>query len=395
MRIALIAETFLPDVNGVVTTLCQLLEYLRGHGHEALVFAPYDAPTSFAGAEIVPLHGVPLPFYPELKFTPPQPQIAARLSQFQPDLLHLVGTLVLGPVGATAAQRLSLPLVASYHTDFPAYSGYYGLGLLRALAYGYLRAFHNRCELTLCPSSATLADLRSHGFRRLRLWGRGVDTERFDPRYRSAAWRAAVGAQPGERILLSVGRLAAEKRLELLGYALRGLDHVRLVVVGDGPARPILERTYAGLPVVFSGYLRGEALATAYASADMFVCPSDSETFGQVIQEAMASGLPVVAARAGGALDLVREGITGAFFSPGSASDLHVRLRELLDAPERMTLLGQNGRVSAVQHSWNQVLDQLMLQYQATLRRWTHRTLSARARPISRTPHAHATRSIQ
>src|SRR5262245_45564897 len=259
MRIALIAETFLPDVNGVVTTLCQLLEYLRDHGHETLVFAPYDAPTSYAGAEIVPLRGVPLPFYPELKLTPPQPRIAARLRQFQPDLLHLVGTLVLGAAGATAGQRLSLPLIASYHTDFPAYSGYYGLGPLRALAYHYLRAFHNRCAVTLCPSSATLADLRAHGFRRLRLWGRGVDTERFHPRYRCAAWRAAVGAQPGERIVLYVGRLAAEKRLDLLGQALRGLNNVRLVVVGDGPTRPILERTYAGLPVVFTGYLRGEA----------------------------------------------------------------------------------------------------------------------------------------
>ena len=395
MRIALIAETFLPDVNGVVTTLCQLLEYLRGHDHEALVFAPYDAPTSYAGAEIVPLRGVPLPLYPELKLTLPQPGIMARLRQFQPDVLHLVGTLVLGPAGVAAGQRLRLPLAASYHTDFPAYSRYYGLGLLRTLAYRYLRTFHNRCALTLCPSSATLADLRAHGFRRLRVWGRGVDTERFHPRYRSVAWRTAVGAQPGERIVLYVGRLAAEKRLDLLARALRGLDRVRLVVVGDGPARPFLERTYAGLPVAFTGYLRAEALATAYASADVFVCPSDSETFGQVIQEAMASGVPVVAARAGGALDLVREGSTGAFFSAGSASDLHVQLRQLLDAPERLTQLGQNGRAAAEQRSWSQILDQLMLQYQVARRRWTQRTLATSARFVSRTPRAPVTRSIR
>jgi phosphatidylinositol alpha 1,6-mannosyltransferase len=380
MRIALVVETFLPDVNGVVTTLCQLLEYLREHGHEALVFAPYDAPTSFAGAEIVPLRGMPLPLYPELKLTPPQPGITPRLQQFQPDLIHLVGTLVLGPTGAAAGRRLSLPLIASYHTDFPAYSGYYGLGPLRGLAYRYLRAFHNRCALTLCPSSATLADLRAHGFRRLRLWGRGVDTERFHPRHRSAAWRAAVGAQSGEQIVLYVGRLASEKRLDLLGRALRGLDGVRLVIVGDGPARSSLERTYAGLQATFTGYLRGEALATAYASTDVFVCPSDSEMFGQVIQEAMASGLPVVAARAGGALDLVREGNTGAFFSAGSASDLHVRLRELLAAPDRLAMLGQNGRVAAEQRSWDQLLDQLMLQYQVAQRRWTHRALATSAR---------------
>jgi phosphatidylinositol alpha 1,6-mannosyltransferase len=395
MRIALITETFLPDVNGVVTTLCQLLEYLQRHGHEALLFAPYDAPTSFAGAEIVPLHGVPLPMYPELKLTPPQPGITTHLRNFRPDLLHLVGTFFLGPSGSAAGQHLDLPLVASYHTDFPAYSGYYGLGLLRAFTYRYLRWFHNRCSLTLCPSSATLADLRAHGFRRLRLWGRGVDTVHFHPRHRSTAWRASVGAQQGERLLLWVGRLASEKRLDLLAHALRGLDRVRLVVVGDGPARPVLERSFAGLPVTFTGYLRGEALATAYASADVFVCPSDSETFGQVLQEAMASGLPVVAARAGGALDLVREGITGTFFSAGSASDLHMRLRELLDAPDRLAVLGRNGCAAAEQRSWGQILDQLVQQYQVAQRRWTRRAPALGAGPISRSHGTPATRSTR
>ncbi|HEY3227754.1 MAG TPA: glycosyltransferase family 1 protein [Roseiflexaceae bacterium] len=368
MRIALIAETFLPDVNGVVTTLCRLLEYLRDHGHEALLFAPHGSPTSYAGAEVVPLRGVPLPLYPELKLTPPQPGITAHLHDFRPDLLHLAGTFVLGPIGCTVGRQLGLPLVASYHTDFPAYSAYYGLGPFGMLVYRYLRWFHNRCTLTLCPSSATLADLRSHGFRRLRLWGRGVDIECFHPRHRSRAWRESVGVQPGERLLLYVGRLAAEKRLDLLVQALYGLERTRLVLVGDGPARAALERAFAGLPVAFTGYLHGETLSTAYASADLFVFPSDSETFGQAIQEAMASGLPVVGARAGGALDLVREGVTGAFFAPGSAVELHVRLRELLSAPDSLAALGRAGRAAAEQRSWDKILDQLVLQYQVALR---------------------------
>src|SRR5262249_12681359 len=158
---------------------------------------------------------------------------------------------------------------------------------------------------------------------------------------------------------------------------------------------PILERTYAGLPVVFTGYLRGEALATAYASADLFVCPSDSETFGQVIQEAMACGLPVVAARAGGALDLVHEGVTGTFFSAGSAGDLYSRLCELLAAPDHLAMLGQNGRVAAEQRSCGQILDQLMLQYQVAHRRWVHRAPATSSRFVSRTPRAPITRSIR
>jgi phosphatidylinositol alpha 1,6-mannosyltransferase len=380
MRIALITETFLPDVNGVTTTLCRLLEHLQSHGHEALLFAPHDAPASYAGAQIVPLHGVPFPLYPDLKLTPPQLGVSAHLRRFQPDLLHLSGLVALGATGRYVARRLSLPLVGAYHTDFPAYSTHYGLGCLQSLTYRYLRWFHNSCALTLCPSVATLADLRAHGFRRLRLWRRGVDTERFHPRYRSAAWRESIGAKPGETLLLYVGRLAAEKRIELLADALDGLDGVRLVLVGDGPARPALERQLAGRPAHFTGFLRGEALATAYASADMFVFPSDTETFGQVIQEAMASGLPVVAARAGGALDLVRDQVTGALFTPGSGADLRVHIQALVRAPQQRAALGQAGRTAAERCSWASVMDELLDQYQRVLRR--------RSRPWLRAPAA-------
>jgi phosphatidylinositol alpha 1,6-mannosyltransferase len=368
MRVALITETFLPDVNGVATTLCRLLEHLQRSGDQALVFAPLGGPTSYAGAEIVPLHGVPLPMYPELKLTPPQPGITPALRRFKPDLVHLAGPAMLGPTGRYVAQALRLPLVAAYHTDFPGYSAHYGLGWMRSLAYRYLRWVHNSCALTLCPSLATLADLRAHGFRRLRLWRRGVDTERFHPRYRSMAWRESIGAQPGETLLLYTGRLAMEKRLDLLADALAGLERVRLVLVGDGPARPALERRLAGRPVHFTGFLRGQALATAYASADVFAFPSDTETFGQVIQEAMASGLPVVAARAGGAPDLVRDGVNGVCFTPGSAAELRARLRPLIADTPRRAAMGQAGRAAAERCSWSVVMDELLAQYRRVLR---------------------------
>jgi len=376
MRVAVITETFLPNVNGVVTTLCRLLEHLRDHGHQALLVAPEGSVSSYAGAEIIPLRGVPLPSYPELRITPPQPGLTAQLRRFRPDLVHLAGTMALGVAGRHAARQLGVPLVGAYHTDFPAYTAHYGLGFLRTLAYRYLRWVHNSCAVTLCPSLATIADLRDHGFRRLRLWGRGVDTERFHPRHRSAAWRTAVGAQPDERVLLYVGRLAPEKRLDLLADVLPSLPNTRLVFVGDGPARSALEQRL-GSNAHFTGYLRGADLSTAYASSDLFVFPSDTETFGQVIQEAMASGLPVVAARAGGAIDMVRDGITGTLFTPGSAAELRAQTLRLVRAPEQCAALGAAGRAAAERRSWGRVMDELLGHYQITLHRQSLRRRAA------------------
>ncbi|MGQ9482908.1 MAG: glycosyltransferase family 4 protein [Chloroflexus sp.] len=368
MRIALICETFLPDVNGVTTTLCRLLEYLQYQGHDVLLFAPHGAPSSYAGAEIVPLNGMPLPLYPEVKLTPPQPGLTARLQRFQPDLVHLVGPVVLGAIVPGSVRRLGLPLIASYHTDFGAYSQHYGFGFLKHGVNAWLRWIHNRCRINLCPSRFTMNVLRAAGFRRLRIWGRGVDIERFHPRYRSEAWRAAVGVQPGERVVLYVGRVAAEKRVDLLPEAIRGLPNTRLVIVGDGPFRSELQRRCAGLPVHFTGYLKGDDLATAYASADVFVFPSDTDTFGQVVQEAMASALPVVAARAGGALDLIHHGQNGYLFTPGVVSDLRSRLREVLAGDERRLAQGSVGRAIAEQRSWPRVMQELMGYYAQVLR---------------------------
>jgi phosphatidylinositol alpha 1,6-mannosyltransferase len=369
MRVALVCETFLPDVNGVTTTLCRLLEHLQGAGHEALLFAPQGAPQQYAGAEVAPLGGVPLPIYPELKLTPPQLGFTARLRAFRPDLVHLVGPVVAGAVIPYVARNLRLPLVGSYHTDFGAYSRHYGFGYLQGGVNAWLRWIHNRCQITLCPSSYTLRALRQFGFRRLRIWGRGVDTERFHPRKRSLAWRTQVGVGDDETLLLYVGRLAAEKRVELLPEALRGLPRTRLVFVGDGPLRAELERRCAGLPVSFTGFLKGQDLATAYASADAFVFPSDTDTFGQVIQEAMASGLPVVGARSGGTLDLVRDGQTGLHFTPGVATDLRARLRYLVADPAVRSEMGRAGRIAAEGRAWPRVMGELMAHYQAVRRR--------------------------
>jgi glycosyltransferase involved in cell wall biosynthesis len=378
MRVALISETFLPDINGVTTTLCWLLEHLQAEGHPALLFAPQGAPGSYAGAEVVPLTGMPLPLYPEVRLTPPQFGITAHLRRFQPDLLHLVSPVVLGMLGPYVARTLGLPLVSSYHTNLGDYSRHYGFGFLKDLMTFHLRWIHNRCRLTLCPSTATLRALRHSGFRRLKLWGRGVDTQHFHPAYRSAAWRESIGGQPGEMVLLYVGRLAREKRVDLLADAIRDLEGVRLVLVGDGPARMELEQRMQGLPVHFTGYLRGADLATAYAGADVFVFPSDTETFGQVVQEAMASGLAVVGARSGGTLDLVHEGVTGYLFEPHVASDLRAQLRRLLANSDLRVAMGQAGRAVAAERSWPSVMGELMGYYRHILRSSPRRRLIRR-----------------
>ncbi len=378
MRIALISETFLPDVNGVTTTLCRLLEHLQAEGHEALLLAPQTAPDTYAGATIVPLSGMPLPMYPELKLTPPQFGMTAHLRRFEPDLLHLVGPALLGAAGPYVARSLRLPLIASYHTNFDDYSLHYGLGFLKDTVNFYLRWIHNRCRMTLCPSRATLQKLRISGFRRLRVWGRGVDTARFHPQHHSAAWREQVGVREGETVLLYVGRLAREKGVELLPDALRDLEAVRLVVVGDGPARAELQQRMRGLPVHFTGYLKGAELATAYASADVFVFPSHTETFGQVVQEAMASGLPVIGARSGGTLDLVQDGVTGYLFEPLIATDLRAQLRRILADPTQRVTMGQAGRAVAEGRSWPLVMGELMGYYQHMLRRTPRRRLFRR-----------------
>ncbi len=368
-RVALICETFLPNVNGVVETICRTLNHLEACGYETLLVAPHGSPEHYGNTRIIPLGGLPFPLYPELTLTPPQFGIAAHLRAFRPDLVHLVGPAVLGVVAPAVVNGLRVPLISSYHTDFGAYTHHYGLGGLNGVVNFWLRWIHNRSRMTLCPSTATLRKLRSWGFRRLRIWGRGVDVERFHPEHRREAWRESIGVQPHETLVMYVGRLAREKRVDLLADSLQGVEGVRLAMVGDGPARADLQHRMAGLPVHFTGYLKGQDLATAYASADVFVFPSDTDTFGQVIQEAMASGLPVIGARSGGAIDLVREGVTGQLFEPGVASDLRAHLRHVVANPQERLAMGRAGREAAEHRAWPGVMDELMGYYQYVLRR--------------------------
>jgi glycosyltransferase involved in cell wall biosynthesis len=297
--------------------LAKALEYLETNGHQVLLLGPETGMDKYAGAEIVGTVGVPLPFYPELKCNFFRPLFIDRLKAFSPDVVHLVDPVILGVPGLVVSRLMKKPLISSYHTNLAMYCRHFGFSLLAEPMWQYNRLIHNQCSLTLCPSRSTARILRMRGFHNLRIWPRGVDTTLFRPERRSEALRASWlqhrEQSENKAVLLYVGRISWEKNLLLLVQAFQGMDHrnCHLVIVGDGPARAEIQQQLVGCPVTFTGYLGGEVLATAYASADIFAFPSYTETFGQVVLEAMASGLPVVALHSEGVCDLVSDGQTG------------------------------------------------------------------------------------
>ena len=369
MRIALTTETFLPKTDGIVTTLCHLLDHLQIRGHESMVFAPEGGPRRYAASEVIGLRSRRFPLYPEQKVVSPFARVGKHLDRFQPDIVHLVNPTSLGVAGLRHAGKAGVPAIASYHTDLPGYVERWGFPFLRPVAWSYLRWIHNRAEINLCPSPSTRNTLVAHGFRNVRVWGKGVDSNRFHPCYRSSKTRRLLTAgHPDKLLMLYVGRLSTEKQLETLRPVVDALPDTRLVFVGDGPARLKLERQFAGTPTVFTGYLKGVQLSRAFASSDVFVFPSTSETFGNVIVEAQASGVPVVAARAGGPVDIIREGETGLFFEPGRHDSLIETVRLLADEPEYAARLAAAGRRHAEIRSWEAVMDDLLNRYAEAIR---------------------------
>ncbi|MBN1262292.1 MAG: glycosyltransferase family 1 protein [Anaerolineae bacterium] len=368
MRIALFAETFLPKWDGVANTTCHLLDHLALRGHESLMFAPEGAPERYAETPVIGLRSFTFPFYTDLKLVSPIVSVERQLEAFKPDLVHLVNPALLGLVGLRHARQLGIPAAASYHTDLPGYSEVYGMGVLRDSVWAYFRWLHNQADLNLCPSTFTKQQLENHGFQRVKVWSHGVDAATFNPRYRSAEWRERLtGGHPEAPLLLYVGRLAVEKRVDWLRPLLDAVPGARLAIVGDGPVRQELATLFEGTPTVFTGYLTGEALSRAYAAADLFVFPSDSETFGNVILEAMASGVPAIAPRAGGPVDIVADGRNGFLFDAECRDEMIHLVREVLGNPVYLRYLALGARAYAESQSWERVMDQLLDDYRVLL----------------------------
>jgi glycosyltransferase involved in cell wall biosynthesis len=375
MRVAIITENFLPKLDGVTRTLARLLEYLQSHGHKVLLLGPESGMEEYAGAEIIGTAGVPFPFYPELKFNFFRPLFLRRLSEFQPDVVHLVDPVILGAAGLAAARMLGKPLISSYHTNLAAYCGHFGFTLLAQPMWSYNRFIHNQCSLTFCPSPSTASMLRAQGFQHVRIWPRGVDISSFGPEQRDASKRASWLNGQEKVVLLYAGRVSWEKNLRLLTRAYQEMDHsnCHLVIVGDGPALREMKQELAGLPVTFTGYLQGAELASAYASADFFAFPSKTETFGQVVLEAMASGLPVVGLQAEGVCDIVEDGKTGYLLDhqdipePEQASAYRDLLTHLVAQRELRQSMGRTARQVATQRTWDEAMKSLLLGYHEIL----------------------------
>ena len=370
LRVALVTSSYNYIPDGVALTLNRLVGYLERQGVEVLVFAPVaDRPAFTHQGTIVPVPSLPLPGRPEYRLALGMAGYVKRqLLDFQPDIIHIGVPDLLGHAALALAQRHGIPAVASYHTRYETYlKHYWHLAWLEGFLTGALRRFYGQCREVYVPSESTRAALLADGLKdNFKPWPRGIDTARFTPDKRSREWRSRLGIGGEELVILHVSRLVREKRLDTLTAALKqvGAPH-RVVIVGDGPDRPFVERE---LPhAVFAGFLRDEALATAYASSDIFVFPSDSESFGNVTLEAMASGLPTVCADATGSSSLVVPGETGFLVSAGDAGGFARQLTLLAQDDALRRRMGEAARARALTYSWEETLARMLGYYRALL----------------------------
>ncbi|MBT2394148.1 glycosyltransferase family 1 protein [Streptomyces sp. ISL-1] len=366
MRVVIVTESFPPDVNGVAHCALQTARHLAARGHDPLVIAPAvagaDSSDRSAPCPVVRVPSLPLPGYPQVRVALPSRRVAAAIAAHRAELVHLASPFVLGVRGMAVAARLGLPAVAVYQTDLAGYARTY-VGAGEGAAWRRIRTVHSAADRTLAPSSAALRDLEEHGVERVRLWPRGVDTARFRPVLRDEKLRREL-APNGELIVGYVGRLAPEKHVELLAGAC-GMPGVRVVVVGDGPSEPSLRTALPG--AVFLGRRTGDDLARIFASLDVFAHTGPYETFCQTVQEAMASGVPVIAPAAGGPLDLVDHGRTGLLVEPRDVGAVQSAVATLAGSPELRAAYGLAGRAAVEGRTWAVIGDLLLDHYAEVL----------------------------
>lgn len=368
MRVALYTETFLPKIDGIVRVVCLTLEHLQRRGIEAVVVAPDQGMRRYAGAEVIGVPCLRNPVYPEGRIGIPTPEVYRRVKAFAPDLVHVFHPVDIGTMGVLHSKWLRVPLLTSFHLDIAHIATFYGLPLLGAILKRIVTWGFNQGVHALAPSRLVQAQMVNDGVKSAGWWRRGVDGQAFHPRFRSEAVRKVLSDGHMEDILLLyVGRLAPEKQIEQLRPVLEQIPGTRLALVGGGPHREALEQHFRGLPVTFAGYRTGRALAESYASADIFVFPSAFESFGLVLLEAMASGLPVVSSRVGGAADLIEEGISGYSFEVNDVRGLVNGVRNLIQTDGGIASARQAARAHAERFDWQVIMDELIGCYEAIL----------------------------
>lgn len=380
LHIALISETFPPEINGVANTLGRLCAGLRERGHQLQLVRPRQSVDDGQKStdELLLTRGWPLPGYPGLQWgQASMHKLLRRWKSRRPDVLYIATEGPLGLSALRAARRLRIPVISGFHTNFQQYSSHYGLGMLTRVLTNYLRWFHNRSQLTLVPSASQSLELQRRSFERVHLLARGVDSELFHPARHSAELRRAWGIEDGDLAVIHVGRIAAEKNLALLARSFRALQErypeqrLKLIMVGDGPQRASLQKE---LPdAVFCGVQRDQTLAAHYASADLFLFPSLSETFGNVLLEALASGLAVVAYDQAAAAQHIRHGHNGALAMPGDEEAFIDSACWLLEDQETLRRVRLNARQHAGRQGWPAIVEQ----FETYLLDTCHSTLAA------------------
>ncbi|WP_212935387.1 glycosyltransferase family 4 protein [Bacillus hominis] len=367
MRVAIFTDTFTPQVNGVAKTLERLTKYFQKENIAYSVFAPQHTAEDNFVANVNKMRSIPLTIlYPECRFSFPTPRIKRELLAFKPDIIHIATPFNMGLCGLYYAKKLNIPVVGSYHTDFDAYLRYYKIEFLSNMLWNYLKWFHSHMQKNFVPSPETLHQLKNKGFQALYIWGRGVDCTLFHPTYNKGLFRKKYNIT-AKYVLSYVGRLAPEKDIDTLQTLIQTTnkerDDIHWLIAGDGPLAKGLQENVPKTNVTFTGYLQGEDLAEAYASSDLMVFPSTTETFGNVVLESLACGTPVIGANSGGVKNIITDGKTGVLCEPKNEDSFLSSIYELLNNEEMRKQISLDARSYAATQSWDEISSNLLMHY--------------------------------
>ncbi|MEK4935037.1 MULTISPECIES: glycosyltransferase family 4 protein [Bacillus] len=367
MRVAIFTDTFTPQVNGVAKTLERLTKYFQKENIAYSVFAPQHTAEDNFVTNVNKMRSIPLTIlYPECRFAFPTPRIKRELLAFKPDIIHIATPFNMGLCGLYYAKKLNIPVVGSYHTDFDAYLRYYKIEFLSNMLWNYLKWFHGHMQKNFVPSPETLHQLKKKGFQQLYIWGRGVDCTLFHPTYNKDLFRKKYNIT-AEYILSYVGRLAPEKDIDTLQTLIqmtnKERDDIHWLIAGDGPLAKGLHENVQKTNVTFTGYLQGKDLAEVYASSDLMVFPSTTETFGNVVLESLACGTPVIGANSGGVKNIIADEKTGILCEPKNADSFLSSIYELLNNEEMRKQMSLDAHSYATTQSWDEISSDLLMHY--------------------------------
>jgi len=357
VRICLVTESFLPQINGVTNSTLRLLEHLKAHGHKALIIAPSGSVDEYLGFPVIHMPSFHLKRFGDVRFAMPLSQVIKQIFEFHPDVIHLASPALMGYYVAKKSDQYGIPTIGVFQTDLAGFAKHYGLGLSKKAIWKWVSRIHRNVDRTLAPSSSSCEDLKNLAVPNVHLWQRGVDTELFNPLKRNRDFRNKF---PNKYIVGFVGRLANEKRVSDLVEISKRKD-IQLVVVGDGPARPELELLMPN--AYFTGMLKGESLAEKIASFDCFIHTGPNETFCQAVQESLSSGVPTIAVNQGGPKDLINHGKNGLLINTSNSMELHDAVNQVLH-PTNWANFSENARKSVEHRSWKIIMEQLFKHYE-------------------------------